>query len=45
VAGSSDPGARDLAVLLHGLRLARRIAATAPLAGDSFTERTPGPAV
>jgi choline dehydrogenase len=41
----SDPGAHDLAVLLHGIRLGRRIVATAPLAGDSLTEQTPGPAV
>jgi choline dehydrogenase len=34
----SDPGAHDLAVLLRGIRLARRILATAPLASEIADE-------
>jgi choline dehydrogenase len=41
----SDPEANDLAVLLHGIRLARRILATAPLASEIADEYTPGSAV
>jgi choline dehydrogenase-like flavoprotein len=37
--------AEDLAVLVHGLRLARRILSTAPLAAEVTTELTPGSAV
>jgi choline dehydrogenase len=35
----------DLAVLVHGLRLARRILGTAPLADEVTSEFLPGPAV
>lgn len=37
--------AEDLSVLVHGLRLARRILATEPLAAEITTELTPGSAV
>jgi choline dehydrogenase len=38
----SDPTGEDAATLLRGLRLARRIAATPPLAGQLATELLPG---
>ncbi|MDX2171031.1 MAG: FAD-dependent oxidoreductase [Deltaproteobacteria bacterium] len=41
----SDPDGIDAAVLLGGVRLARRIAATAPLAGLCAGEVFPGPAL
>jgi choline dehydrogenase len=39
-----DPEGIDAAVLCEGVRLARRIAATAPLAAESTGELRPGPA-
>ncbi len=41
----SDPEGRDAAVLIAGLRLSRKIAATAPLDGEVAEELKPGPAV
>ncbi|HUF00826.1 MAG TPA: GMC family oxidoreductase N-terminal domain-containing protein [Gaiellaceae bacterium] len=38
----TDPGGRDTATLLHGLRLARRVVAEHPLAGFVAAERLPG---
>jgi choline dehydrogenase len=41
----TDAGGADLAVLLHGLRLARRILGTEPLASEITEELTPGTSV
>ena len=41
----TDPGGRDLSVLLDGVRLARRLASTTALSGLCEVELAPGPAL